>query len=389
MKQLLNNTLFRLVVGIVLGLLVGGHLNATSIQPVLSLKHVLGQVIHFFIPLIVVGFVAASITKLTDRSSGVFGFALLLAYGGTVAAAGYATLLAYGIIPQLDIPRDTVALRELPMMVFRLDIPSIFPVMTALVLAFFLGLGALWTQARNLERVLDELRDIVSLLIKRVLIPIIPVFVALNFAVLSYEGVIQRQLPVFLTVVLLVILAHFVWLAFVYGVAALITKRNPWPLIKHYPPTYFTAMGTMSSMATLAVALDNVRASRMLKPDLSNFTIPFFASIHLCGSVIAIVFLGLSVSQVLYGSMPAPGTMLLFIFLLAIFAVSAPGVPGGTVIASLGLITSVLGFDEAGLALLLSIFALQDSFGTATNITSDGALAMITEAYQDRREVGS
>lgn len=167
-------------------------------------------------------------------------------------------------------------------------------------------------------------------------------------------------------------------------VAAITSRKNPLPLVKNYLPAYITAMGTMSSMATLGVAIESVRSSKLLKPELSNFTIPFFASIHLCGSVITIVFFTMSVSQVLYGHIPDLGTMIPFVFLLAVFAVSAPGVPGGTVIASLGLITSVLGFDDAGLALLLSVFALQDSFGTATNIVSDGALALITETYYDK-----
>lgn len=384
-KKILNNTIFRLLVGIVLGLILGNYLNEKTIQIVLSLKHIFGQIIYFLIPLIVVGFIAASITKLSDNSSKVFGFALLLAYSASVAAEFFSLFLGYQIIPRLSISSEMGNLKEIPEQIFRLDIPAIFSVMTALFLAFLLGLGTLWTKSKNMENILDEFREIVSLLIKKILLPIIPLFVALNFTVLSYEGSIQYHLPVFLKVVLIVIAAHIVWLSILYAFAAIISKRNPLPLIKNYPPAYLTAMGTMSSMATLGVAIEAVRKSKLLKPELSNFSIPFFASIHLCGSVITIVFFTMSVSQVLYGHLPDIGTMVLFVFLLAIFAVSAPGVPGGTVIASLGLITSVLGFDEAGLALLLSIFALQDSFGTATNITSDGALALITETYYDKK----
>lgn len=380
-KKIVNNTIFRLVVGIILGLILGNYLNERSVQVVLSLKHVLGQVIYFLIPLIVVGFVAASITKLSDNSSKVFGFALLLAYFASVAAELFSLSLGYQLIPLLSISSEIENLKEIPEQIFTFDIPAVFSVMTALFLAFLLGLATLWTKSKNVENLLDEFREMVSLLIKRILIPIIPAFVALNFMVLSYEGSIQRHLPVFLKVVLIVIVAHIVWLSILYIIAAIISRRNPLPLIKSYAPAYFTAMGTMSSMASLGMAIESVRRSKLLKPELSNFTIPFFASIHLCGSVITIVFFTMTVSQVLYGQLPELGTMILFVFLLAVFAVSAPGVPGGTVIASLGLITSVLGFDDAGLALLLSIFALQDSFGTATNITSDGALALITETY--------
>lgn len=388
-KKILKNTIFRLVVGIILGLVLGSHLNEKSIQAVLSLKHILGQVIYFLIPLIVVGYVAASITKLSADSSKVFVFALLLAYSASVAAELFSLFLGYQIIPLLTITNEIENLKDVPEQIFKLDIPAIFSVMTALFLAFLLGLGTLWTRAKKLENLLDEFREIVSLLIKKILIPIIPIFVALNFTILSYEGSIQSHLPVFLKVVVIVIAVHFVWLTILYLIAAIISKRNPLPLVKKYPQAYLTAMGTMSSMATLGVAIEAVKNSKLLRPELSNFTVPFFASIHLCGSVIAIVFFTMTVSQVLYGHLPELGTMILFTLLLAIFAVSAPGVPGGTVIASLGLITSILGFDDAGLALLLSIFALQDSFGTATNITSDGALALITESYYEKRNIDS
>jgi len=385
LKKILNNMIFRLLVGILLGLAIGSHLKEDGIQIVISLKHIVGQVIYFLIPLIVVGFVAASITKLSENSSKVFSFSLLLAYFASLAAEFFSLFLGYQIIPRLSISNEIENLKELPVQIFKLDIPAVFSVMTALFLAFLLGLGILWSKSHKLEHALDEFKNVVTVLIKKILIPVIPLFVALNFTVLSYEGSIQKHLPIFLKVVLIVIIAHIVWLVILYTIAAIVSKRNPWPLIKNYIPAYFTAMGTMSSMASLGVAIEGVRKSNMLKPELSNFSIPFFASIHLCGSVITIVFFTMSVSQVLYGFIPDLGTMVLFLFLLAIFAVSAPGVPGGTVIASLGLITSVLGFDEAGIALLLSIFALQDSFGTAANITSDGALALITEKYYDSR----
>jgi len=378
--------IFRLLVGITLGLLIGNHLSEGAIQIVISLKHIFGQIIYFLIPLIVVGFVAASITKLSENSSKVFVFALLLAYFASLAAEFFSLFLGYQLIPRLSISNEIENLKELPVQIFKLDIPAIFSVMTALFLAFLLGLGILWTKSVKLEQALDEFKNVVTVLIKKILIPVIPIFVALNFTVLSYEGSIQKHLPIFLKVVLIVIVAHFVWLTILYTIAAIISKKNPLPLLKNYIPAYFTAMGTMSSMASLGVAIEGVRKSHLLKPELSNFSIPFFASIHLCGSVITIVFFTMSVSQVLYGFIPDIGTMVLFLFLLAIFAVSAPGVPGGTVIASLGLITSILGFDEAGIALLLSIFALQDSFGTATNIVSDGALAMITEKYYDTKK---
>jgi Na+/H+-dicarboxylate symporter len=159
-------------------------------------------------------------------------------------------------------------------------------------------------------------------------------------------------------------------------------------IIKNYGPAYMTAVGTMSSAATLSVALECARKSEpTLRDDLVNFGIPLFANIHLCGSVMTETFFVMAVSKMLYGTFPTPGKMILFCLLLGVFAIGAPGVPGGTVMASLGLITGVLGFDETGTALMLTIFALQDSFGTACNVTGDGALTLFLTGYAEKHGI--
>lgn len=162
-----------------------------------------------------------------------------------------------------------------------------------------------------------------------------------------------------------------------YAIAGIVSKKNPAEVFKHYGPAYITAVGTMSSAATLPVALKCARKSSVLDNEIVDFCIPICSMIHLCGSVLTETFFCMTISQILYGQLPPMGTMLLFSALLGIFAVAAPGVPGGTVMASLGIVTTVLGFDASGVALLLSIFALQDSFGTACNITGDGAIALM------------
>ena len=204
----------------------------------------------------------------------------------------------------------------------------------------------------------------------------------MTFCGLAYEGTITKQLPVFIIVVLIVMVGHYIWLTLLYGVAGGYSGENPMNVVKNYGPAYLTAVGTMSSAATLAVALNCAKKSEpTLRDDMVNFGIPLFANIHLCGSVLTEVFFVMTVSKVLYGTIPSVGTMIIFCLLLGIFAIGAPGVPGGTVMASLGLITGVLGFDETGTALMLTVFALQDSFGTACNITGDGALTMILSGY--------
>lgn len=214
------------------------------------------------------------------------------------------------------------------------------------------------------------------------MLPVLPVFIAANFCILSYQGAVTKQLPVFLSILIVVIVCHFIWLTLLYFIAAVYSRKNSYQVLRYYGPAYLTALGTMSSAATLGIALECARKSPILRKEISDVTIPLFANIHLCGSILTETVFVLTVSQMLYGSMPSILQITLFILLLGLFAIGAPGVPGGTVLASLGLIISVLHFDEAGTALLLTIFALQDSFGTACNITGDGALTLITDTFE-------
>ena len=293
----------------------------------------------------------------------------------------------YGIIPHLSIASSVEGLKDLPEVLFNLQIDPIMSVMSALVFSVLVGLAATWTQARAITEILEEFQKIVLAVVTRVVIPILPVFIACTFCGLAYEGTITKQLPVFLIVVIIVMLGHYIWLALLYGLAGAYSRENPREVLRYYGPAYLTAVGTMSSAATLAVALEGAHKSKALRKDLVNFGIPLFANIHLCGSVLTEVFFVMVVSQILYGKLPEPGTMVLFCLLLGIFAIGAPGVPGGTVMASLGLIISVLGFDDTGTALMLTIFALQDSFGTACNVTGDGALTLMLTGYAKKHNI--
>lgn len=385
MKHLLNNTIIRLIIGVIIGLCIGPFLNNTFLQIFLSGRHILGQIILFLVPLIILGFVVSSITKLSHNSTRIIGFSIIIAYLSSIGAGFFGATLGYGLIPLLDITTNPETLKQLPEMLFKLDIPPVFGVMTALTLALMIGIGILWTNAKALERAFDYFKEIVLLLVNRVLVPILPFYIMANFALLSYEGSIASQLPVFIKVILIVIIAHFIWLALLYTIAGAYAKKNPWEVIKHYPSAYLTAVGTMSSAATLGIALKSAHKSKVLNPQVTNFTIPFFANIHLCGSVLTEVFFVMTVSAVLYGTIPSLATMSIFIILLGIFAIGAPGVPGGTVMASLGIIASIVGFDDAGIALILTIFALQDSFGTACNVAGDGALSLMVTKFAERK----
>ena len=371
--------LIKLLLGIALGVVIGMISNEAVINVIQSIKYVLNQVISFMVPLIVLGFIAPAITRMGNRANKMLGVILALAYFSSVGAALFATIAGYIIIPNLNIASNAAGGKELPELIFKLDINPIFPVITALFLAICGGVAVVKTKSKYFENLLDELNNIILFLVNNVVVPILPFYIGTTFATLSYEGTIIKSVPVFLIIIIIAIVGHFIWLTVLYSIAGIVSKKNPARVFKHYGPAYFTAVGTMSSAATLPVALKCASKSDALDKDIVNFAIPMGATIHLCGSVLTETFFVMTISKILYGQLPAVGTMILFVILLGIFAVGAPGVPGGTVVASLGIIISVLGFNDDGTALILAIFALQDSFGTACNVTGDGALALILQ----------
>ena len=396
MKKVFTSLPFKLLVGVVLGIIAGQLAGMESVKAagdalmnvVVTVRFILSELINFCVPLIVIGFIAPSITRLGKSASRMLGVALFCAYMSSILATLLSMAAGYGIIPHLSIVSEVEGLKELPEVVFQLEIPQIMSVMSALVLSVLLGLACTWTNAVTMTNLLEEFQKIVLEVVTRVVIPVLPVFIGFTFCGLSYEGTITKQLPVFIQVVLIVMAGHFIWMAVLYIAAGIYSGSNPLKVIRNYGPAYITAVGTMSSAATLAVALRCAKKSEpVLRDDMVDFGIPLFANIHLCGSVLTEVFFVMTVSQILYGKIPDAGTMILFCVLLGVFAIGAPGVPGGTVMASLGLITGVLGFDETGTALMLTIFALQDSFGTACNITGDGALTMILSGYARRHNI--
>lgn len=379
---------FRLVLGVVIGIIIGQIANTPVMNVVVTVKYILNQMIVFCVPLIIIGFIAPSITKLGNNASKMLGVAVTIAYVSSLGAALFSMIAGVILIPHLSIVTEVEGLKDLPPIVFQLDIPQIMPVMSALVFSLLLGLAATWTKAKVITTVLDEFQKIVLDIVTKVVIPILPIFIAFTFCALSYEGTITKQLPVFIQVVIIVMVGHYIWLALLYFIGGAYSGKNPMNVVKNYGPAYITAVGTMSSAATLAVALRCAKKSEpTLRSDMVDFGIPLFANIHLCGSVLTEVFFVMTVSKILYGSVPSIGTMVLFCALLGVFAIGAPGVPGGTVMASLGLITGILGFDEMGTALMLTIFALQDSFGTACNVTGDGALTMILTGFAEKHNI--
>ena len=387
MKKLFGSLPFRLLLGIFVGILCGLVFPERVMKVIVTLQYIMGQLITFCVPLIIIGFIAPSITKLGANASRLLGVAVIIAYVSSICAAFMSMGAGYALIPHLSIDTSVAGLRELPAVVFELNIPQIMSVMSALALSILVGLAATWTKSQRFIDLLAEFQNIVLAIVSKVIIPVLPFYIAATFCNLSFEGMITRQLPAFLQIIIIVMLGHYIWLAVLYLLAGAYSGKNPWEVLRHYGPAYLTAVGTMSSAATLAVALNCARKSSVLRKDMVSFGIPLFANIHLCGSVLTEVFFVMTISKILYGSVPSLGTMVLFCMLLGIFAIGAPGVPGGTVMASLGLLPGILLFQNDGTALMLAIFALQDSFGTACNVTGDGALTLMLTGYAEKHGI--
>lgn len=376
--KLLKNNIVQLLLAVAIGCIAGRIVSADVLSVFIIAKQLLGQVIFFLVPLIILGFVAPSIAALQGNVSRLLIVAFVIAYASSVGAALFAAVVGRVAIPLLSVGSASDAAVVLPDVAFSIEIPPVMSVMSALLLAVLVGVGALWIASERFTALLGDVRDIVLQLVRRILVPLLPIYILANFTILSYQGMLA-ELVIFLPVIVIAIVCHYVWLAVLYVIASIYSRSDGRQVLRYYGPAYLTAIGTMSSAATLGVSLECAHRSPLLSKRTVDFAVPLFANIHLCGSVLTETFFVCVVSQILYGALPEWPTLLMFIFLFGVFAVGAPGVPGGTVLASLGIVISVLGFDDAGTALLIAVFALQDSFGTACNVTGDGALTLILE----------
>ena len=275
--------LLGIAIGAAIGLLCRNNVEASAgvMQVVVCLHRLMGQFVSFCVPLIVLGFICPSITKLGDNAGKFLSIALIIAYLSSVLAATMAAIAGYLIVPALHINEVNGAL-ELPEAIFKLDIPQIMPVITALVTSIVIGLAAVWTKAETTKRLLAEFQDIVLAIVEKAVIPMLPFYIGTTFITLGYDGTLVN-FPVFLIAIIVVLIGHFIWMTVLYSIAGAYSGKNPMEVIKHYGPEYITAVGTMSSAATLSVALECANKSKVLRKDLVGFGIPLFANIHLCG----------------------------------------------------------------------------------------------------------
>ena len=274
-----DTLIIKLVLGVIAGIIIGLVASEKVISVILPIKFFLGELIFFVVPFIIIGFIAPAITQLKSNASKMLLTMLGLSYISSVGAAFFSATAGYALIPKLNIVSNVEGLKELPPILFKVQIPPAISVMGALVLALLMGLAVVWTNSKRTEELLNE-----------IIIPILPIFIATTFATLAYEGSITKQLPVFLKVILIVLVGHYIWIAILYTIGGIVSGKNPWSLLKHYGPAYMTAVGTMSSAATLPVSLKCVRKSGVLDEEITNFAIPLGATTHLCGSVLTETF---------------------------------------------------------------------------------------------------
>ena len=392
-----------ILVAILLGILVGwaSHRGNTDIPVRIfaTFGMLFNQLLGFAIPLIILGFIAPGIGSIGRGAGKMLGKAVAIAYVSTILAGFMALIVASLLYPHIlngstaaavtnpsaslvkpyGVTVDANGTENLPF-----TLPPIMSVTTALIFAFLLGLGMTGLSSTRMYDLAEDFRSIVEKFLSYVIIPLLPIYILSVFANMTYAGEVQHILRVFGKVFVMVLVLHWVFLLLLYGVAGLMRKRNPFTFLKRMMPAYVTALGTQSSAATIPVTLRSAKEAGV-HSRIADFAIPLNANIHLAGSMITITSCSAAVSTMVQGHVPRFSSMIPLILVLGVMMVAAPGVPGGAVMTAVGALQSMLGFSPTMIALIIALHLAQDSFGTATNVTGDGALAAILEGMSSKQ----
>ena len=370
----------RLIIGIIVGIIIGATMPLMVLRIVATFQGIFGQFLFFVIPFIIIAFIAPGIAELGKNAGKLLGITTGIAYLSTIIAGFAAYFAGSAILPSLITVGATIDSEGATIpVIINLAIPPLMGVMTALVTAFVLGLGMAALDNKYLYNVLNDFKAIIEKVIKNVIIPVLPFYIASIFAKMTYAGNIAETLIGFVKVFILVIVLHWIYLIGMYLVAGSVTGFNPITALKNMMPAYFTAIGTQSSAATMPVTVRQAKLNGITE-EVGDFAVPLCATIHLAGSTIALTLCALAVMFIT--GMPVEfGSFAVFIFMLGVTMVAAPGVPGGAVMAAVGLLELHLGFGEGAIALMIALYVAQDSFGTACNVTGDGAIAMLVNKF--------
>lgn len=387
--------LARLLLGIVAGVVIGslgmiGGFGDTAvfafiIRALATFNSLFSTFLSFIIPLIIVSFVSVGLADLGRKANKLFGITLLLAYGTTVCSGILVFLLGKAVLPSLISPITGNIMESNGVSAFfSITVDPLFGVMTALVLSFVLGIGMANTKTTALNDAMRHVQLIVSMTLAKIIIPLIPVHIAGLFANIAAEGRLLATAKMFATLYAIILIMQVLYIVSQFALASVVTGKNQFPKLKNVMPAYFTALGTQSSASTIPVAL-NCAYSNDVKRDVADFVVPLCATINLNGDTITLV-LGAMGIMLASGMNPTFALFLPFILMLGVTMVAAPGVPGGGVMAALGLIESMLGFTDPMQQLIIALHFSQDSFGTATNVTGDQAIALIVNEIDSKQK---
>ncbi|QOR45700.1 dicarboxylate/amino acid:cation symporter [Trueperella pecoris] len=379
-----------ILVAIVTGIACGFFFPESLSRIFFSFNEIFSQFLGFAIPLIIVGLIVPAIADLGHGAGKWLGITAAIAYGSSLFAGLLTFFAAKAVYPFLisvadkpDIATESSAGKGY---LSQLEIPPVFGVMTALLLAFTIGIGLSLAPRGVIRKGFVEFREIITALIAKVIVPFLPLHIFGIFLNLTQTGEIAAVLSAVAKVVVFVLILEVIILATQYGIAGTVAKKNPFKALATMLPAYFTALGTSSSAATIPVTLRQTVAAGVSQP-VASFVVPLCATIHLAGSMSKITAFAMAVIAMNGLTIPT-AQMIGFIFMLGVIMIAAPGVPGGAIMAAVGILGSMLGFDDAMLGLMIATYIALDSFGTATNVTGDGAIALVVDKFA-RGDVGS
>ncbi|MCS2336308.1 MULTISPECIES: dicarboxylate/amino acid:cation symporter [Bacteroides] len=380
MKKIKIGLLARIVIAIILGIAIGTVFPAPLVRIFVTFNGIFSEFLNFSIPLIIVGLVTVAIADIGKGAGKMLLLTALIAYFATLFSGFLSYFTGVTIFPSLiepGVPLEEVSAAQGILPYFSVSIPPLMNVMTALVLAFTLGLGLASLNSDALKNVARDFQEIIVRMISAVILPLLPLYIFGIFLNMTHSGQVYSILMVFIKIIGVIFVLHIFLLVFQYSIAALFVHKNPFKLLIKMLPAYFTALGTQSSAATIPVTLEQAKKNGV-SAEVAGFVIPLCATIHLSGSTLKIVACALALMMM--QGMPFDFPLFAgFIFMLGITMVAAPGVPGGAIMASLGILQSMLGFDESAQALMIALYIAMDSFGTACNVTGDGAIALIID----------
>ena len=384
MKRIKIGLLGKILVGIMAGIGAGYITPEWFVRSMVTFNGIFSQFLGFAIPLIIVGLVVPAISDIGKGAGKMLLITVAVAYGSTIFAGVTSYFTGASVFPHLidGTTMKDVASANDALPYFTVSIPPLMNVMSALVLAFTMGLGLAALDRKTLKDAFHDFEQIITLMIRKAIIPLLPIYIFGIFVNMTYAGQVFSILKVFISIIGVIFLIHIGILVLQFCIAGAVAKKNPFKLLWTMLPAYFTALGTQSSAATIPVTLEQTLKNGV-SGDVAGFTIPLCSTIHMSGSTLKIVACALAL--MIMNDMPYdPGLFAGFICMLGITMVAAPGVPGGAIMASLGLLQSMLGFDQEAQALMIALYIAMDSFGTACNVTGDGAIALVIDRFMKK-----